>query len=813
MTHIHHFANIPEEMLNYVQWVTWRLEDVDGNVTRYSAPTKIPYDPKTHQMASVSDPSTWTTFERAVSALQENSYNGLGFVFTQRDPYSGIDLDDVSKKLEAKAISQIECDLYWQQQQKIYEEFASYTERSPSGKGLHIIVRGKVPTGRRRNSIELYSDKRYFTMTGDVYGGRKIIEPYQDLLTQLWRQMGKGVAAEAYDGNVPEKEPDEKIIERASNADNRIKFNVLFKGDWRTIYQSQSEADFAFIDIIAFYTQNRAQIERIFRASQLGQRKKAQRGDYVTWMVNKSFDNQLPPIDMEGLNNQLQLQLTEQEKENGQVAQAVPSSSSSVEGIPNEEEPLLPDIEEPVNRHLDLPKGLVGDIAKFIFESSVRPLQEVSLCAAIGLMAGICGRVYNIGGAGLNFYTLLLAQTGVGKEAISAGISKLIFHLEPNVPNIRKFIGPTFRSDASIVKWLSANPSVLTVMNEFGLTLCQMSSAKNQMGAQAFLKEALLKLYPKSGQFDTYDPLAYSDKVKNTDVIRSPSLSIIGESVPEEFYKHMDETVISGGLLPRFMIIEVPPGVRPKLNENAHLIKPEIDLLTKLGSLAAMCITLNTHEPRRVVDVQMEPEANKLLKDFNMYVDEQMVHAGHQDMIRQLWNRAHLKALKLASLLAVGCDKDFPIINLEQANWAKNLVLRDVKNILGRAYRGEFGSGASETTEAKQFQSMKDYIADYFLLPVSQVVRYDKLAEEFRKAGLVSYAYLQRRGVSQTVFRNDRLNGTNAIKRTLQVMIDSGLLEQVSDKQMTDKFGKKPKCFMVVDTEIIRKHKKILGKK
>jgi hypothetical protein len=808
MTLIHKFANIPDEMLNYIQWIVWKYEDIDGNLARYSAPTKIPYDAKTHGLASVSDPNTWTTFEKAVSVLQEGFYTGIGFVFTQRDPYSGIDLDDVSKKLEAKAISQIECDLYWQQQQKIYEEFASYTERSPSGKGLHIIVKGKVPTGRRRNSIELYSDKRYFTMTGDVYGGRTTIEPYQDLLTQLWRQMGKGVPAEAYDGNVPEKEPDEKIIERASNAHNHAKFNVLLKGDWRTIYQSQSEADFAFIDMIAFYTQNRTQIERIFRASQLGQRKKAQRGDYVNWMVNKSFDNQLPPIDMEGLSNQLKLALAI-EKSSDSVDPAAAEVGSSTSGVV-EQELLLPGIDEPVNRHLDLPKGLVGDIAKFIFESSVRPLQEVSLCAALGLMAGICGRAYNIGGAGLNFYTLLLAQTGVGKEAISAGISKLVHHLEPTVPNIRKFIGPTFRSDASIIKWLSANPSVLTIMNEFGLTLCQMSSAKNQMGAQAFLKEALLKLYPKSGQFDTYDPLAYSDKVKNTDVIRSPSLSIIGESVPEEFYKHMDESVISGGLLPRFMIIEVPAGVRPKLNEQAHLVKPEIDLLTRLGSLAAMCITLNTFDgPRRVIDVQMEPEADKLLKDFNVYIDEQMVHAGNQDMIRQLWNRAHLKALKLASLLAVGCDKDFPIVSLEQANWAKNLVLRDVKNILGRAYRGEFGEGASDTTEAKQFQALKEYMTDYFNLPLDQITKYDATAEKYRNAGMVTYAYLQRRGVNQSVFRNDRMKATFAIKRTLQVLIDSGSIEQVPDKQLIDKFnGKKPRCFMITDMQILQMRKK-----
>jgi putative DNA primase/helicase len=45
--------------------------------------------------------------------------------------------------------------------------FDSYTELSATGTGLHIIVRGNVPN-RRKGEVEVYSSKRFFTVTGHV---------------------------------------------------------------------------------------------------------------------------------------------------------------------------------------------------------------------------------------------------------------------------------------------------------------------------------------------------------------------------------------------------------------------------------------------------------------------------------------------------------------------------------------------------------------------------------------------------------------------------------------------------------------------
>ena len=79
--------SIPEELTLLVQWVVWNGIDNGKKIK------KVPVDPKTGKPASVSDPSTWGSFEQAVSAYQERGYSGIGFVFTKNDPYVGIDLD------------------------------------------------------------------------------------------------------------------------------------------------------------------------------------------------------------------------------------------------------------------------------------------------------------------------------------------------------------------------------------------------------------------------------------------------------------------------------------------------------------------------------------------------------------------------------------------------------------------------------------------------------------------------------------------------------------------------------------------------
>lgn len=280
------FENIPDDLKSFNQFVVWKVEYRDGKAT------KVPYDAKTGLRAAVDNPATWSDFHTALQVAQKGEVAGIGFVLTEGDPFGFIDLDDAWKKHVDGSNVHEDPDAEFALQQQIETTFDSYTEKSPSGEGLHIIVRTPgVAKGRKRSSVEVYTSKHFMTMTGNVFRNAPVAER-GDLVHILWGQMGEGRDQRADVGvDSPQVQSDDAMYDVASKATNGATFVALWQGRWRELgcYPSQSEADFALIDILAFYTQNREQVTRMFRASALGIRDKAKRDDYVTPMVAKAM--------------------------------------------------------------------------------------------------------------------------------------------------------------------------------------------------------------------------------------------------------------------------------------------------------------------------------------------------------------------------------------------------------------------------------------------------------------------------------------------------------------------------------------------
>jgi putative DNA primase/helicase len=136
--------NIPEELRQRPQWVVHK--------------EKVPYIAGGVGRASSTDSLTWRTFEEAVQALQTGRYDGIGFVFSSGDPFAGVDLDNC-RDPETGELEE------WAQ--KTIKVLDGYTEVSPSGTGVHIIVRGKAPN-KKRGQVEAYSSERFFTVTGEM---------------------------------------------------------------------------------------------------------------------------------------------------------------------------------------------------------------------------------------------------------------------------------------------------------------------------------------------------------------------------------------------------------------------------------------------------------------------------------------------------------------------------------------------------------------------------------------------------------------------------------------------------------------------
>jgi hypothetical protein len=257
------YAAIPRELRERAQWIVWRSE------VRAGRRTKIPCrssDPT--RKASVTDPDSWGSFEQAVTAAGQAE--GAGFVFTDADDLLGVDLDGCYRadgRLHAAAAA-------------VLLALPSYAERSPGGRGAHVILRGHLTSQRHRTSetpwgggLEVYASRRFFTVTGDRVPGTP--ESVEDCQAELDELLAELLPPPIPNGDAPPPPSvtleldDEELLGRARAAVNGRDFDALYGGCWDA-YASQSEADLALTNMIAFWAgPDPERIDRLFRGSRL----------------------------------------------------------------------------------------------------------------------------------------------------------------------------------------------------------------------------------------------------------------------------------------------------------------------------------------------------------------------------------------------------------------------------------------------------------------------------------------------------------------------------------------------------------------
>lgn len=280
------FSNIPVELQQLPQWVLWRAEMVKESLT------KIPYQPNGSK-ASVKSSRTWKTFKTIKKAYENGHFDGIGFVFTKDDPYIGIDLDDENidnLSGPGRTLSLL-----------------SYTELSPSGNGLHVIMKGKMPEGanNRKGPIEIYEKERYLTFTGNVITDKPITGNDEAIRKIVEKYVGFKSKRTVYLVDASKSVlDDETVLQNMFNSKNGEKIKLLFQGNH--VYTSQSEADLALCNHLAYWTNGNAeQMDRLFRQSSL-YREKWEREDYREQLLTKAISDTKMYADGVAKNNKIQ---------------------------------------------------------------------------------------------------------------------------------------------------------------------------------------------------------------------------------------------------------------------------------------------------------------------------------------------------------------------------------------------------------------------------------------------------------------------------------------------------------------------------
>lgn len=247
---------IPLDLMASPQWINWALEQRDGKTT------KVPYIPGSKVHAISTDRKTWRDFDEAA---KDRYGRGVGYVFAEDDPFTGVDLDHC-RDPETGFVAE------WAQD--ILTELDSYAEFSPSGTGIHIIVRAKLPTGRRQKAFGgFYDAGRYFTMTAEHVPKTPLqIMERQPQIDALHRRLlaeeeqGRAIAPTTIASSLTDSE----LVERARHAKNGARFVALWEGNAANYDDDESRADMALSCHLAFWCQNdTSRIDRLFRQSGL----------------------------------------------------------------------------------------------------------------------------------------------------------------------------------------------------------------------------------------------------------------------------------------------------------------------------------------------------------------------------------------------------------------------------------------------------------------------------------------------------------------------------------------------------------------
>lgn len=757
-------SGIPSELKALPQWVAVRLH-WNAEKNKFD---KYPVDAKTGSAGSVSDPSTWASFQQAAATGLE-----VGFVLTEHDPFCIVDLDTYERPDLVSMHSEI------------IKAAETYTETSYSGKGSHLVFRAQLDAGLRDDAkgLEIYPSGRFILMTGDVFLDYPIADG-QDLIDYLAAQINaKRVVTHelvSLDGSLT----DEQVWQKASAAENGHKFVALFNGTWIDFpeYQNDhSRADLGLLTFLDFYTKDVDQVVRLFKYSKLYRPEKGRRNtdgtDYILRTLKaaraRNEADQPPPVDLSSIAKLAQ--------------EAISNTNSAQEGLENTSKPAV-NVEQgkltssestTVSKiPLTLPPGLVGEVAQYIYTSATRPVPEVALMGALALMAGVVGRHFNVSGSGLNLYLILLAPTGTGKEGASSGINTLMNAVRQTVPSADQFQGPAeFASGQGLIKALADKPSMFCLTGEFGIRMQQMAHPRAP-GSEKMLERALLNLFSKSGWHQSESGMAYSDREKNTATLHAPALTLFGESPPETFFSGLNETQVLSGLLPRFMF-SLYEGDRPPRNKATAFCLPDDGLVNRLANLIATVVQMQANGACQLV--QFDSAAQAIIDDFDVYADQRI--NGSSELHKHLWNRAHLKAMRLAGVIAVGCNAMNPTITQDIAQWAVDFVHRDI-GIIEERFKSELVGEGEHRYEAE----IRKAVMYYLNCNAEKRAKY-KVPKTIINEPIIPYAYLRRRLRQLTGFKTDRRGIARAIQEALRDMCEAGILHLVPLSQRQEKFG------------------------
>ena len=633
---------VPTEVAQFKQWMLWRLE--------YG--TKVPYQTDGTRAKS-NDARTWAELNEVKE--QSSSFDGIAFVFSENDPFCGVDLDDC-----------LENGKYLPWAQEILDRFKGccYCEISPSGTGVKLTTRAKKPEGSRckNGGVECYDNKRFWTWTGQCLGeGFDAIGEGQEAVEWLIekhlkgepRQTGTKRLAASAGGSFELLARAEAYVDKCEPAAKGNRDNSAFSisGHLHSLVGEHGER------------LSDTDVYNLLRSWNLRNPEPLTDEEIKSKAIN-GRKNGTPPAD-----KQPEPKLTE--------APDVDLSGilqTAIEGAPADV-PFSPG---------DFPRdaiptdGIIGQTIAYNLATAMYPQPELALAGALALMGVITGRkIETEYGTRTNVYILGLGESGTGKE-YARKVNKRILYAVGSGEAI-KMLGPErIGSHAGLTVHVKERLSVLFQIDEIGHLLATMKNP----GRAAHLYNiaaVLMQMYSSSDSVWVGDAYA---KTEQTPEIDQPHPVLYGTCTPDSFWNSLTEDNVANGLLGRMMVFEAPDYADKQ-------IPRALDVPSQLRDAVSDWVE---HKPAGV-DKSMwiadkaehTPEALARLNEHLDGIAEQRRNEPRDQAA--IWSRTGEKTAKISLLFACSrCSPEKVQINLVDMDRAVKISNWLTRRMLKQAY-------------------------------------------------------------------------------------------------------------------------------
>jgi hypothetical protein len=428
-------------------------------------------------------------------------------------------------------------------------------------------------------------------------------------------------------------------------------------------------------------------------------------------------------------------------------------------------------------------------------EYAPRPVDAFAIAGGLAAWTAIVQKPWTLRKVALNQYILALGITGSGKDIVNSYSDYLKAELIGRVPTIGELIGGLGELTSSQGQMRSMSNSQFKTrihrFGEIGKILIQMTKPNTSPHMMQIYRHWLM-MYSKSGEGQSLDEQLWSDKDKKIEALSRPTESIVGEGVIEDFDRMVGQ-IMNDGLGPRFLTFEYP-GAQGELSKTFDTYRLDPALVDATANVAGTSLTLLKNN--QICSIEADAAADALLRDFEAHCRHELNSAGHEAG-RQIWNRSHLKAMKLAGAAAVGVQWHKPVITRPLARWATDLVHFQTLNIVRKFEAGDVGPEGGN--ESKQVRELKRVVREYIQ---SEPGKYEKSGCSFdmHRNHHFAHKYLSDRLLKVAAFRDAPGGASRALKRVIDHLIhETGELGNVNREQAGLAYNTRGKVYAVIN--------------